>query len=149
MHKTEIDIIKAKISQLKNIEDLLVKLFQERAILIYDMAGVKAIQYDKPKGNVNQNAIEMSKIKLSEDLKKIDVKIDGYLEMLKEILRLLKEIDKENEKLIVEGVKIKPSEVVVCVLCKEKSNQEAIKDFGFKNKMSMSRYIEKVIEGIL
>ena len=145
----EIEIIKSKISQLKNIEKLLVELLQDRAVLIYDMERVKAVQYDKPKGNVNHNAIEMNRIELSDKLEKLEGKIEENLEMLKNILRLLKEIDKENEKLIVEGVEINPSEVLICVLCKEKSNQEAIKIFGFKNKVSMYRYIDNAIEGIL
>lgn len=145
----EIDIIKSKISQFRNIEKLIRRLYQERAILIYELAGVKAVQYDKSKGNVNRNAIEMRKIMLSEDLTKIEEKISNNVQMLKEIIKLLKEIDKENENLIVEGEEIKPSKLLICVLCREKSNKEALKYFGFKNKMSMFRYINNVIEGIL
>ena len=76
MKEEEIEIIKSKISQLRNIEKLIIKLCKKREILLYDLAGVKAIQYDKPKGNVNHNAIELSKIELSDKIEKIYKKGD-------------------------------------------------------------------------
>lgn len=149
MRKIEIEIIKSKISQYDNLRKSLLNLYEERSNLIYNASGVKAVQYDRLKGNSNQSLIDMNKIIFSDKLEILENKIKEKREDLLKVKNLLAEIDKVNRKLIVEGAEMKPSKLLICVLCKEKSNQEAIKYFGFNNKVSMFRYIDKVIEGIL
>lgn len=71
-------MLKAYKKQLMTYEELTLQLrdFEEKLDkAYYDLAGVKAIQYDKQKGNVNKEFIKKRKFELSELIERLETEV--------------------------------------------------------------------------